>query len=230
MSSLERIKQPIHTELQLVELLDRRAPQFVRAVSDDHALLRVIGNETVAARAPMCGILAGVVASELGDKGIPTDVLIRDLDRLSTRQKHHVLAVSSLEDREMIIDLTYAQFFTDFGLNYLQLYGHQDAEGLYPDELYIAFDSVDTSVVADWMAQLVTNYWQRLGYCESMQKAYNYQVNDDGWGAPTRLMRRPSYLEIQNYFIELWDLSRYRPHAFSEEMQRDIKRIHATAV
>ena len=230
MSSSEISQSTIHTKSQLGELLDERVPQFVRCVTHDHALLRIVGCEVVAARAPMCGILSGVVANELNHIGVPTEVRIRDLDGLSRYQRQHVLAVTSVEDKIVIIDQTYSQFFSDFGLRYMQLRKNANGHKLYPPELYVAFGIDDTQIVADWAAQLVGQYWQMFGYCDSMQRAYNYKIDDDGWNAPTQVVRQPTHQAVSSYFTNLWDLSFYRPHSFSEEMQGDIDRIAGAAV
>ena len=198
-------------------------------MSEDHALLRAFGSDTVAARAPMCGILSGVVAKELNNAGISTEVRIRDLDILNSRQKLHVIAVATMEGRSIIIDQAYSQFFSEFGLHYLQLRTQEDPCNLYPSELYVSFDTSEARQAADWAAQAVRCYWRTYGHCTSMQKVYQYQADDDGWDAPTRLVKQYSQQFVSDYFAELWDLSRYRPHAFSEEMQQCIGRIASAA-
>lgn len=213
------LERPPLTIDAIDEFLAVRVPELARVVTNDHFLLSYMGDEA-ASRAPMCGIMSGLISAELTELGVDNKVLICDLP--GDLQEQHVLVTVRIDEEDYILDATYSQFLTVFGLNYRQLHIE---EGLYPTEQYVLFKASDTQDAAQWVAQVASVYWHNHGYSKSMQEVYYYTFDEDGWDAPTHIVTQPSTSAVCNYYATVWDITRYQEHTFPERMLEDIARL-----
>ena len=206
-------------------VIDDALPVFSRRIVDASYLFYEALPETVT-RTPHCGPLSHLLVGELVRNGLAARSVaadISDIAEMNHDQVSHVIALVNINGEDYMLDATYGQFFSRFGIDWRHLQNDPD---IFPKEQYILMHPSEAHEAAAWAAHVVAVFWAKYGYDLNFQLAHNYTYTDeDALSRHTYFCRRPSQAQVEEYFENLWDIERYRDFRFNREFLEDVSEL-----
>ena len=210
-------------------------------------------------RSPYCGITSLMLHQDLVADGVDASLVITEVDESAigdrdyTNPSQHVYVVANEDRGQIIVDATYSQFFSHFGLDAHMFQSfdlrHQRSRSKggdyattilepwetsqFPDESLLVFNANDATLVGEWASTIVRSYWAREAYSTRFQQRWGYTE------APEDRMRvdffdtlKP-YVDVPDknitqFFSSIWDIARADEFEPSKELVDSAQKLRTS--
>lgn len=164
-----------------------------------------------------CGAISIAIAGELEVAGIPASPVSRRLsgyrEELPYIPRSHVIDRVGSGDDPIIVDGSYSQLLSPFGLTphlARALYPYRD---LYPPAQVLVFRSSRLNEVADDLVAHMEQFWGEFADDEAYQTEWQMEKLQPATGQPDKL---------RDFLMDMYNLESYEPLDLSDEKDPDL--------